>query len=39
MERESGAHSRSYFVLPYQGRNIWGATAGILVNLAEALAD
>jgi hypothetical protein len=26
-------------VLPYQGRNIWGATAGILVNLAEVLAD
>jgi 8-oxo-dGTP pyrophosphatase MutT (NUDIX family) len=39
VEREVGAHSRSYFVLPYQGRNIWGATAGILVNLAEVLAD
>ena len=39
IEREVGAHSRSYFVLPYQGRNIWGATAGILVNLAEVLAD
>jgi 8-oxo-dGTP pyrophosphatase MutT (NUDIX family) len=39
IERELGAHSRSYFVLPYQGRNIWGATAGILVNLAEVLAD
>ena len=39
IEREVGAHNRSYFVLPYQGRNIWGATAGILVNLAEVLAD
>ena len=39
VERQSGAQSRSYFVLPYQGRNIWGATAGILVNLAEVLAD
>ncbi|HEY4470060.1 MAG TPA: CoA pyrophosphatase [Stellaceae bacterium] len=39
IEREVGAHSRSYFVLPYEGRNIWGATAGILVNLAEVLAD
>ena len=39
IERDVGAHSRSYFVLPYQGRNIWGATAGILVNLAEVLAD
>jgi hypothetical protein len=24
-------------VLPYEGRNIWGATAGMLVNLAEVL--
>jgi 8-oxo-dGTP pyrophosphatase MutT (NUDIX family) len=39
IEREVGAHNRAYFVLPYQGRNIWGATAGILVNLAEVLAD
>lgn len=39
IERDVGAHSRSYFVLPYEGRNIWGATAGILVNLAEVLAD
>jgi 8-oxo-dGTP pyrophosphatase MutT (NUDIX family) len=39
IERKVGAHNRSYFVLPYQGRNIWGATAGILVNLAEVLAD
>ena len=39
IEREVGAHNRSYFVLPYQGRNIWGATAGILVNLAEVLAE
>jgi hypothetical protein len=28
-----------FFVLPFQGRNIWGATAGMLVNLAEVLAD
>src|SRR5437763_1026151 len=39
IERDVGAHSRSYFVLPFEGRNIWGATAGILVNLAEVLAD
>jgi hypothetical protein len=24
-------------VLPYQNRYIWGATAGMLVNLAEVL--
>ncbi len=29
---------RTFFVLPYQNRYIWGATAGILVNLAEVLA-
>src|SRR5207244_10803697 len=39
VEREVGTHSRSYFILPFESRNIWGATAGILVNLAEVLAD
>ena len=40
IERESGSGgSRCFFVLPFEGRNIWGATAGILVNLAEVLAD
>jgi 8-oxo-dGTP pyrophosphatase MutT (NUDIX family) len=28
---------RTFFVLPYESRYIWGATAGILVNLAEVL--
>jgi 8-oxo-dGTP pyrophosphatase MutT (NUDIX family) len=36
-ERESAGRVRVFFVLPYQGRNIWGATAGMLVNLAEVL--
>jgi 8-oxo-dGTP pyrophosphatase MutT (NUDIX family) len=39
VERESAGRRRAFFVLPYDGRNIWGATAGILVNLAEVLAD
>jgi 8-oxo-dGTP pyrophosphatase MutT (NUDIX family) len=39
IERAVGARRRCFFVLPYEGRNIWGATAGILVNLAEVLAD
>lgn len=39
VERESGGRRRGFFVLPYEGRNIWGATAGILVNLAEVLAE
>jgi 8-oxo-dGTP pyrophosphatase MutT (NUDIX family) len=39
VERESAGQRRCFFVLPYEGRNIWGATAGILVNLAEVLAD
>lgn len=29
--------SRSFYVLPYQDRYIWGATAGMLVNLYEVL--
>jgi hypothetical protein len=29
--------TRGYYVLPYQERFIWGATAGILVNLAKTL--
>jgi 8-oxo-dGTP pyrophosphatase MutT (NUDIX family) len=36
-ERESAGRTRVFFVLPYKGRNIWGATAGMLVNLAEVL--
>jgi 8-oxo-dGTP pyrophosphatase MutT (NUDIX family) len=36
-ERESAGRTRVFFVLPYQGRNIWGATAGMLVNLADVL--
>ena len=39
VERQSGAHRRAFFVLPYEGRNIWGATAGILVNLSEVLTE
>jgi len=39
IERAVGAQNRCFFVLPFEGRNIWGATAGILVNLAEVLAE
>lgn len=35
--REVKGYVRSFFVLPYPGRYIWGATAGMLVNLAEVL--
>jgi 8-oxo-dGTP pyrophosphatase MutT (NUDIX family) len=37
-EREFEERQRVFFVLRYQNRNIWGATAGMLVNLAEVLA-
>jgi 8-oxo-dGTP pyrophosphatase MutT (NUDIX family) len=37
-ERVVDGRQRVFFVLPYEGRNIWGATAGMLVNLAEVLA-
>lgn len=35
--RELRGELRWFWTLPYQHRNIWGATAGMLVNLAEAL--
>jgi 8-oxo-dGTP pyrophosphatase MutT (NUDIX family) len=37
-ERPFAERRRVFFVLPFEGRNIWGATAGMLVNLAEVLA-
>jgi 8-oxo-dGTP pyrophosphatase MutT (NUDIX family) len=36
-ERVDGERRRAFFVLPYENRNIWGATAAILVNLFEVL--
>ena len=36
--REYGGRMRHFYVVPYQHRHIWGATAGMLVNLAEVLA-
>jgi 8-oxo-dGTP pyrophosphatase MutT (NUDIX family) len=38
IERTFERHKRVFFVLPFENRNIWGATAGMLVNLAEVLA-
>src|SRR6185437_2201253 len=35
--RELGGQQRFFWAIPYFHRNIWGATAGMLVNLAEAL--
>jgi len=35
--REVEGRSRAYWAIPWQGRVIWGATAGMLVNLAEVL--
>ncbi len=36
--REFKGRQRVFYVLPYQQRYIWGATAGMLVNLAQVLA-
>jgi 8-oxo-dGTP pyrophosphatase MutT (NUDIX family) len=36
-KRELRGMMRTFYVLPYEGRNIWGATAGMLVNLAQVL--
>ena len=38
MTRVFDERTRTFFVLPYENRYIWGATAGMLVNLAEVLA-
>ncbi len=38
-ERILEQRRRVFFVLPFENWNIWGATAGILVNLAEVLGD
>jgi len=35
--RELRGRMRTFFVLPYESRYIWGATAAMLVNLAEIL--
>jgi 8-oxo-dGTP pyrophosphatase MutT (NUDIX family) len=35
--RERAGIMRTFFVLPYEHRYIWGATAGMLVNLSEVL--
>ena len=35
--RELAGRQRFFWAIPYLHRNIWGATAGMLVNLAEAL--
>ena len=39
MMRDFEERTRIFFVLPFENRNIWGATAGMLVNLAEVLTD
>jgi 8-oxo-dGTP pyrophosphatase MutT (NUDIX family) len=38
MTRALDQRTRVFFVLEYENRYIWGATAGMLVNLAEVLA-
>ena len=38
-QREWQGRRRTYYAMPYQGRYIWGATAGILRNLYEKLAS
>jgi 8-oxo-dGTP pyrophosphatase MutT (NUDIX family) len=35
--REYKGRTRTFYALPYEQRYIWGATAGMLVNLAEVL--
>ena len=34
---EFSGEKRQFYVLPYEGRRIWGATAGMLVNLSRKM--
>ena len=36
---DAGGLKREFWVMPYQDYYIWGATAGMLVNLCEVLRD
>ena len=36
-KRELNGQNCDYFAIPYEGRYIWGATAGMLVNLYDVL--
>jgi 8-oxo-dGTP pyrophosphatase MutT (NUDIX family) len=36
---ERNGRVREFFVMPYEGRNIWGATAGMLVTLSQVLRE
>jgi hypothetical protein len=37
--RHLSGRERRFYAFTYQGHEIWGATAAIIVNLAEHLAD
>jgi hypothetical protein len=37
--REYRGKTRDFFAIPYEGHFIWGATAGIIVSLARAMAS
>ncbi|MBW7851519.1 MAG: CoA pyrophosphatase [Rhodospirillales bacterium] len=37
--RVFGGRERRYYAMPYEERFIWGATAGMLINLYEVLSD
>ena len=39
LTRELQGATVGYYAMPYGDRNIWGATAGMVVNLCRALAD
>jgi hypothetical protein len=37
--REIGGQKRNFYAFTYQNHEIWGATAAIVVNLAQRLSD
>ncbi|PCI38297.1 MAG: coenzyme A pyrophosphatase [Rhodospirillaceae bacterium] len=38
-QREFEGQIRNFYAMPYEDHNIWGATAGMLVNLYQSLVD
>ena len=39
VRRKINGLDRAYYAMPYESHNIWGATAGMIVNLYEVLID
>jgi len=39
LDRDFEGTTRTFYAIPYEGYYIWGATAGMLINLYQTLVD